>query len=283
MNSETRSLRPAWLISAILIPAFCLSQCATAPPAAPVAPVVKEPESAFTTMDIADKAWRIGESNNSRYMYLVAGEKQALLIDTGMGTGDLARFVTTLTPLPVIVVNTHGHPDHTGGNKYFDSFYIHPADMELAKYFSPGKNDFTPVKEGSVFDLGGRKLSVIETPGHTAGSICLLDAERKILFTGDNNCPHVWLFLPESLSVETYVRSQKKLVARQADFEILHSGHGGPFHKDYLEILTDLAGKILKGEGPNEMEYKGAGFTARSCAEKAALIAFDLAKLKDTK
>ena len=58
---------------------------------------------------------------------------KALLVDTGMGVGDLAALVRSLTPLPVIVVNTHGHPDHAGGNGGFDEFFLHPADEPIMK------------------------------------------------------------------------------------------------------------------------------------------------------
>jgi hydroxyacylglutathione hydrolase len=161
------------------------------------------------------------------------------------------------------------------------AYYSYPVDMEGVRFFSPGKDDITPVNEGYVFDLGGRKLTVIETPGHTPGSICLLDAENKLLFSGDDACPHVWLFLPESLPISTYVRSQKKLLARRADFEVVYSAHGGPFKPAYLETLLVLAKRIMNGECAKVMPYKGAGFTARSCFYNGALIAFDPDKLKD--
>ena len=50
------------------------------------------------------------------YCYLLIGSEKAMLIDTAYGDGDLRAFVETITDKPVMVCNTHGHFDHTGGN-----------------------------------------------------------------------------------------------------------------------------------------------------------------------
>ena len=81
----------------------------------------------FKTSLIGEGIWSISGSANDQ-MYLVQGRDKALLVDTGMGVGDLAGLVRSLTSLPVMVVNTHGHPDHAGGNGGFDEVYLHPAD-----------------------------------------------------------------------------------------------------------------------------------------------------------
>ena len=52
--------------------------------------------------------------------YLITGNERALLVDTANGYEDLAAIVRSITNLPVIVVNTHGHGDHIFGNVYFD-------------------------------------------------------------------------------------------------------------------------------------------------------------------
>ena len=65
----------------------------------------------------------------SDYMYLVVGEEKAALIDTGMGFPGLRQLVERLTDKPVIVLNTHGHLDHIGGNDEFGCIYLHPDDL----------------------------------------------------------------------------------------------------------------------------------------------------------
>ena len=86
----------------------------------------------YRIFEIDERTWRIEEydENNSVYMYLLTGKRGAALIDTGFGMIDIREVVSTLTKLPVFVINTHGHFDHTGGNPLFDEIHIHPADME---------------------------------------------------------------------------------------------------------------------------------------------------------
>ena len=157
----------------------------------------------FDVKEIMDDVWRISDNGHDN-TYLVIGSKKALLIDTGIGSADLKSVVETLTNRPLIIVNTHGHPDHCGSNYQFDTVYASAKDFEMIAFFntrhyhsgtiestkkeSPEYSDFIvddvdgmrqavlkPVEEGYIFDLGNRNLKVVEVPGHTQGCICLLD------------------------------------------------------------------------------------------------------------
>ena len=86
----------------------------------------------FSLSEVAPKVWVIGD-HGADNMYLVEGADSALLIDTGLGTADLASFVKKLTSKPLIVVNTHGHPDHAGSNHQFRKVYVHSADSSDAR------------------------------------------------------------------------------------------------------------------------------------------------------
>ncbi|MBS7657324.1 MBL fold metallo-hydrolase [Candidatus Bathyarchaeota archaeon] len=55
-------------------------------------------------------------------MYLIWGSKRCLLIDTGCGIGDPSNFIASLSALPLIVMNSHGHPDHTYGNIFLSLY-----------------------------------------------------------------------------------------------------------------------------------------------------------------
>lgn len=90
----------------------------------------------------------------SDYMYLVAGEEKAVLIDTGMGFPGLRQLVERLTDKPVIVLNTHGHLDHIGGNDEFGCIYLHPDD--LAVYAEHGMESY---RSGVIRDMA-RELGV---------------------------------------------------------------------------------------------------------------------------
>jgi hydroxyacylglutathione hydrolase len=99
-----------------------------------------------------------------------------------------------------LLVDTHYHYDHTGGNKKFrDWLHVpvaaHGADKEmiergktLAESFGQTAKVFTlnaELKEGDVINSMNFRLLVLHTPGHSAGSICLYEPEKKMLFSGD--------------------------------------------------------------------------------------------------
>lgn len=210
--------------------------------------VMAELDRLYSRNEVEPGVWMIRE-DNSVNMFLVLGEKKALLIDTGYGRGDLDIYISCITSLPLMVMNTHGHPDHSGGNGYFEEIYVHQADIQDARDFARGKSIYTSIREGYVFDLGGRQLSVIETPGHTTGSVVLLDTMNRLLFTGDNNNSHIWLFLAESLPLETYMNSLERLLARSGEFDVLYPGHGDAFPSSFLTSIHTVGSMVLRGEG----------------------------------
>src|SRR6266446_5821166 len=61
--------------------------------------------------------------------YLIVGDKQALLFDTGMGISDLRKVTAALTRLPIVVLNSHTHNDHVGGNWQFETIYGMDTDF----------------------------------------------------------------------------------------------------------------------------------------------------------
>jgi len=264
----------------------------------------------FKATQVADKVWVIDDHGNDN-MYLVEGKSKALLIDTGIGMGDLAKFVHTLTSLPVTVVNTHGHPDHAGGNYQFKTVAAHAADFEMMKFFTskdylkssaqrtlagtpiPGTvsiadiessqpAELKAVKQGDVFDLGERKLEVVEVPGHTKGSICLLDAANKLIFTGDNDNSLVWLFLKDCTPLDVYLQTLEKLQARNTEYDKILPGHGVPLEKDFVADQIACVRSILDGSCTAE-PYKSFAGNASLCRYKRAAVAFDPKNLRSGK
>ncbi len=254
---------------------------------------------------VSDHLWTIVE-NNVVNIYVVEGKDSALVIDTGYGFGDLKACVQSLTNLPLIVVNTHMHVDHAGNDHQFDKVYLHSADFEFVEDVygkEQRKNNFMsrvkdmpeaefnakvnvspptliPVKEGHIFDLGGRKLEVIEVPGHTPGSICLLDSENKILFAGDHINAMVWLFLDICLPLEVYQQNLKKVEKYMDAYDIIMPGHNAPLKKDFMDEITTCVQRILDGNCTSE-PYNYSGFTsgARICKYKSSEVAYDPEKL----
>jgi glyoxylase-like metal-dependent hydrolase (beta-lactamase superfamily II) len=196
--------------------------------------------------------WAIDDRGNNM-IYLLTGTEKALLLDTGWGIGDLPALVASLTPLPLTVVNTHGHPDHVGGDGQFPQVYITDADRSLAmncmsaqarrwavdnqalpQPFPPdfdldawlaSTTNFASIAEGHWIDLGERRLEVIALPGHSPGSICLLDRGSRWIFTGDSLLPWaIWLHLDESLPLGELLANLRRLQGYASAFDTETTG-----------------------------------------------------------
>ena len=98
------------------------------------------------------------------------------------------------------------------------------------------------ISEGDVIDIGGKVLEVYEMPGHTKGSIVLVDRADKICFSGDSIIENLWLFLEESEEPETYLASLKKIrdVLTKAGIEKIYNGHFS-YEPITMKELDDMA------------------------------------------
>jgi hydroxyacylglutathione hydrolase len=254
----------------------------------------------FAVKEIKPGVWVIDDQKAVK-IYLVEGTDSALLIDTGMGAADLLSQVRKLTAKPINVVNTHGHSDHAGADYQFARIYIHPADSASARSSIrpesrtiaarnmlrgsvPQQSDIyaakelhpvmTAVRNGYTFNLGGRHIQVIETPGHTPGSICLLDKEDRLLFSGDNDNTAVWLFLPECLPLSVYFKSLQDLYSRISEFDTLLPGHGLPKKSSFIADQIECVKSILNHSCPSEPYDTFAG-KARICKYGDASVAYN--------
>ena len=104
------------------------------------------------------------------HCYLLNGTKRSLLIDTGLGISNIYDEVKRLTEKSVTAVVTHVHWDHIGGLKCFPEFGVHSSKV---------------LGDHDIIDIGGRRIEVIHTPGHSPGHMCFWEKERGYLFTGD--------------------------------------------------------------------------------------------------
>jgi len=170
----------------------------------------------FEVTHLAQGVQAISEPYHAEFVisYLVAGKEAAILLDTGMGIGNIQVVASQLTDKPIRVVNSHHHYDHVGDNHRFEHIAIHEAEADFLEREAPEEllfeamrpenilgalpEDFDPARyrivpsradrllhEGDTLELGGRSLRVLHTPGHSPGSICLLIEEEGLLFTGD--------------------------------------------------------------------------------------------------
>ena len=208
--------------------------------------------------------------------YLITGSEKALLVDTANGYEDLHAIVRTLTELPVIVVNTHGHGDHVFGNLYFDEAWLHPEDNALYDmFFGYAREDLEkrglkpcpvkPLQIGQIFDLGGVQLEVVDLKGHTAGSVGLLDKAGRILYTGDGLNTHIWMQLDHSLPIATLLETFLALKEKHgADFDYVAHGHTKVLRdKEILDWMIRGCEEILAGRTENDLPYEYFGGTCR--------------------
>ena len=148
----------------------------------------------FEVMTIAENVYQIYEPGGVGSALVIGGEK-ALLIDTGYGFADIREVVESITDLPLTVVNTHGHADHAGGNRYFDRMAWYHAETR----------EFLWLTEGQTFRLGeDHFIETIFLPGHTGGSTMFFDWKHHILFAGDNLDYSLWLLFADSAPLYAY-------------------------------------------------------------------------------
>lgn len=213
----------------------------------------------FEVYWVAPSVFAIYEPHQSEetISYLIVGDRHALLFDTGMGISDIKKVTTQLTKLPVVVLNSHTHNDHVGGNWQFDTIY--GMDTEFTRQNARGSRQDAQAEiapdqicgklperferkayatkpwtikrykhDGDRIDLGGRSLDIVATPGHTPDSISLFDRANGLLFTGDTYYPGpIWLYRPET-NLEAYGVSIRRLAALAPQVKIVLGAHNVP-------------------------------------------------------
>lgn len=196
-------------------------------------------------IQINDSTWRI-EDNGVRFFLLVGTEK-ALLIDSGRGTPDAKQIAEGITDQPIMLLNTHADPDHISGNGGFDSFYMHPDEEPVYKARG-GAGEIIPVNDGDIIDLGKRPLRIIFIPGHTPGSIAILDINNRVLISGDSVQDGNIFMFKKHRNISLYVESLKKLSGYTDEFDEVYPSHGSfPVYPDLIPKLLDGAEQIIAG------------------------------------
>lgn len=216
-----------------------------------------------TITRLKDKTWVLETWDNTT-MYLLEGKKKAILIDTGTKCRNLDNIISTITAKPLYVVITHAHPDHAGCADYFDTILMHPADTVLLHRGLDsygGKIEF--VNDGDRFDLGGRVIEVAHMPGHTPGSIVLLDKENGDCYSGDAfGSGQVWLQCVPVSPVKTFLTSCERMeqIMRNDGIARIWCGHypyvKTAFDADYVRRMKLLAAKLAANDQSGSLPYK---------------------------
>lgn len=160
------------------------------------------------------------------FLYLLFGEDRVLLEDTGYNGVDVASVVSGIIDarlaergqesIELVVVNSHGHGDHVGGNAQFQGL----PNTTVVGFDVPSISSFFGIdnwrEEVAEYDLGGRVLDVIPIPGHQSAHVALFDRAEGLLLTGDTLYPGR-LYIQD---FPTYVASVERMVAHVESQEV---------------------------------------------------------------
>lgn len=242
----------------------------------------------FTVEQIDAQTYAISEYGHWEqvHSYLLLGETCAALIDTGLGIDNIKQVTDSLTDLPIKVLTTHVHWDHIGGHQHYKELYVHAGDadwlrrgiplplevvrrdllkepvtrtlpegFDVAQYVPYTGEPTAELQDGDRIKLGGRTLQILHTPGHSPGHICVYEAERGYLYTGDLLYKGtLYAFYPSTDPVE-FAASIERLTKLEGVRRLL------PAHNELhipVELLgeTDAAFKELRAKG---LLHQGTG------------------------
>lgn len=238
----------------------------------------------FTVEKIDKDTWIISEYRHPEetHCYLLNGSGCSLLIDTGLGIGNIYNEVKRLTDNPVTAVATHIHWDHIGGHKYFSDFYAHreetkwlsgefplsvdairrmvidhcdlPENYDIDTYTIFQGTPTRILKDGDIIDIGERRIEVLHTPGHSPGHMCFWEKEKGYLFTGDLVYKGTLFAYYPSTNPEDYLKSLEKISVLPVE-RVFPGHHSLDIQPDILVRMRDEfrrlkeKGKLLHGSG----------------------------------
>ncbi len=260
----------------------------------------------YEVIKIDDCTWSI-EDDFVRF-FLLKGKEKAMLIDSGIDipcVKDLAYAILEgpdegknweeikdfekvlistdyiqkvkaagKEQFPLELLNTHADMDHCLGNKEFDWFYLHEADHGLYLRQLGETGDIVSIEDGQVIDIGDRPLELITIPGHTHGSVAILDINHRALFPGDSVQDGNIFMFGNHRSLDDYPASIIKLMDMEDRFDVLYPSHATlKLDSDYIGKCFDACEMMLHGEvEPEEQEMHGTLIHAYNCGVCTFLI-----------
>jgi len=243
--------------------------------------------------------------------FLIVGSERDVLYDTGMGIASIGRALADLRRAEgwpereLMVINSHNHLDHNGGNTDFDEAWIIedewairklteglPADGRFVAYWDQLKDhpgveapaDFDPatfripafarenirfLADGEIVDLGNRRFRVIHTTSHSPDGLALYDEENRILFGGDT-------FIGDEFLVRDLDLLELDLViASDLDVEWHYCSHG----PQLIEVMRSgyhlsIIRRMIEGERTESVtDFAGEAFPVYELDGVAVILA----------
>ena len=211
--------------------------------------------------------WQSMTANNCN-AYFIDGPTR-ILIDPGhralfdhveLGLKDLGLKADDID----LVICTHAHPDHLEAVPLFKKkgaqFTLHEIEWpwaatvgrQMSASFGIDIDTFAPdffLQEGEL-SLDGLEMKVFHTPGHSPDSICLLERDARLLFTGDMfYTGQIYTYLPGG-DVPTFIQSYRRLMEYYSDFDRLMPSHNEPWvEKELLKKVLQAVEDIHTGKG----------------------------------
>ena len=180
-----------------------------------------------------------------------------------------------LTNRPITAVATHIHWDHIGGHKYFPDFYAHadelewlngkfPLSLEMIKEMAVDRCDLSdsfcvdnyelfqgmPTRvliDYDIIDIGGRKIEVLHTPGHSPRHLCFWEKSKGYLFTGDLVYKDILFAYYLSTEPKAYLDSLEKVAALHVK-KVFPGHHSLDIQPEILIRMQDAL-RSLKADG----------------------------------
>lgn len=242
---------------------------------------VTEEGNVYGYWQIAPDTWCITDRWKN-FIYLLIGEAKAMLIDSCCGEGNVRNVVEEITSKPVMVVNTHGHFDHTGGNSCWQQAWMtkeaalyakEPFGPKYREWFSEKPYpDYTVgfLRDGDQIELGERMIEIISIPTHSEGSVALLDSRTRFLFCGDEveSGQVIWFVRNSAIPLEEmafiHKQNMEKLLERRIEYDLIWPAHNGAplFPDQYLRDFIALDEEIMAGKQNIQKDTAGFGFPA---------------------
>ncbi len=242
-------------------------------------PASKMIDDWYAVEAIDTQTFAINEPKSSQYntSYLIIGDKRSIMFDAGSGerppgSRSMRAVAERYTDKPITLILSHFHYDHIYDAPTFDGVILIdcPEIRTIVKddVFTIGPwesldTEWRSLKVAAIIadadaiDLGGRRIDLLNLPGHSTESVVLFDRNRNQVFTGDFIYRHlggIIAFAPSADLVAYKANSARLLQLTNSD-TLFFGAHGIPqFGRDWLILLDNELDKIVRGDA----EYRYA-------------------------